>query len=74
MDAYDYVMHGRIFKIGHLGNQRVEVLASFGGLLFKLVTDQGQFPALQLDLRYTSTCLEKSSVFTNILTFAEYSF
>lgn len=30
-DAYDYVMHGRVFHIKHIEGQKVEIQASFGG-------------------------------------------
>jgi hypothetical protein len=44
-------MHGRIFKIDHHENQTVEVMASFGGLLFKLQGEQAQLDALQSDMK-----------------------
>lgn len=46
-------MHGRIFAIKHNAQQyrNVEVLASFGGLLFKLDGEQSQLQALEADSR-----------------------
>jgi hypothetical protein len=46
-------MHGRIFGIKHNSQQyrNVEVLASFGGLLFKLDGEQSQLQALEADSR-----------------------
>mmetsp|Transcript_2799 Transcript_2799/g.2797 ORF Transcript_2799/g.2797 Transcript_2799/m.2797 type:complete len:159 (+) Transcript_2799:71-547(+) len=53
LDSYDYAMHGRIFAIKHNAQQyrNVEVLASFGGLLFKLDGEQSQLQALEADSR-----------------------
>ena len=45
-------MNGRLFKISHIENQTIEVQASFGGLLFRLVGEQSQLDALQADMRY----------------------
>lgn len=44
-------MHGRIFKIEHKDNQVIDVLASFGGLLFKLTGEQSQLDALKIDMK-----------------------
>lgn len=51
MDAYDYVMHGRIFKIDHAGKHNVEISASFGGLLFKIKGEQSHLDQLYLDMQ-----------------------
>lgn len=55
-DAYDYVMHGRIFKVSHAqssaSGSRIEVSASFGGLLMKLSGEQAQLDALSVDNQY----------------------
>jgi hypothetical protein len=53
LDSYDYAMHGRVFAIKHNTQQyrNVEVLASFGGLLFKLDGEQSQLQALEADSR-----------------------
>ena len=41
---YEYVTHGRVFRYEHVrgqrANTRVEVAASFGGLLMRLVGEQ----------------------------------
>jgi hypothetical protein len=52
-------MHGRIFAIKHNAQQyrNVEVLASFGGLLFKLDGEQSQLQALEADSRSCQTLL-----------------
>ena len=52
MDGYDYVMHGRVFKIQLAQGQTIEVQASFGGLLFKLTGDQAQLSSLQADMQF----------------------
>lgn len=49
-DNYDYVMHGRIFSIKHNDNQRVEVQASFGGLLLRLRGEQAQIESMAVDM------------------------
>jgi DNA-directed RNA polymerase I, II, and III subunit RPABC3 len=53
MDSFDYVMHGRIFSLEHVGqsNQLVEVQVSFGGLLLKVRGEQAQLSALEADLK-----------------------
>lgn len=52
-------MHGRIFGIKHNAQQyrNVEVLASFGGLLFKLDGEQSQLQALEADSRSVCSTL-----------------
>ena len=57
LDSYDYAMHGRIFAIKHNSQQyrNIEVLASFGGLLFKLDGEQSQLQALEADSRSSSS-------------------
>jgi len=49
MDAYEYVMHGRVFAIKHMDQQRVEIQASFGGLLLRLRGEQAQIEAFAVD-------------------------
>jgi hypothetical protein len=46
-------MHGRVFNIKHSGQQHqfVEVMASFGGLLFKLNGEQSHLSLLEGDMR-----------------------
>src|SRR6201999_3327008 len=57
MDRYDYVMHGKVFKIDvpkesqHGGtDRRIEVFASFGGLLMSLKGDVRNLAKLDLDM------------------------
>mmetsp|Transcript_27361 Transcript_27361/g.27598 ORF Transcript_27361/g.27598 Transcript_27361/m.27598 type:complete len:155 (-) Transcript_27361:60-524(-) len=52
LDSYDYVMNGRLYKIAHIENQTIEIQASFGGLLFRLIGEQSQLDALQADMRF----------------------
>ena len=40
-DNFDYVMHGRVFTIKHVEGQRIEIHASFGGLLLRIIGEQG---------------------------------
>lgn len=52
MDKYDYVMFGKVFKFRDqtIGGQvRVEVTASFGGLLMQLVGDPKKLESLEVD-------------------------
>lgn len=52
MDAYEYVMYGKVFKYkdgSKGGSLRVEVLLSFGGLLMQLVGDPKKLEALEVD-------------------------
>ena len=51
-DPYEYVMHGRVFKIAHIDNQQVEVQASFGGLLFRLRGEQAQLEQMVMDMQF----------------------
>mmetsp|Transcript_42333 Transcript_42333/g.69798 ORF Transcript_42333/g.69798 Transcript_42333/m.69798 type:complete len:145 (+) Transcript_42333:98-532(+) len=52
-DEYEYIMHGRIFKILQAKNQKnaVEIYASFGGLLMCLRGDQSNFDKLEGDAK-----------------------
>jgi DNA-directed RNA polymerase I, II, and III subunit RPABC3 len=52
MDTYDYVMHGRIYSIKHIENQRIEIQASFGGLLLRLRGEQSQVELFNVDSMY----------------------
>ena len=45
-DNYDYVMHGRVFEIKHIDALRIEIQASFGGEIYKLINYK--FNILQL--------------------------
>jgi DNA-directed RNA polymerases I, II, and III subunit RPABC3 len=53
MDGYEYVMHGRVFKYagagGTTGRARVEMIASFGGLLLKLGGEAAKLQLLEVD-------------------------
>lgn len=49
-DGYDYVMHGRVFSVKHIENLRVEVQASFGGLLLRLRGEQAHLEAFVVDM------------------------
>lgn len=53
MDGYEYVMHGRVFKYagagGTSGRARVEMIASFGGLLLKLGGEAAKLQLLEVD-------------------------
>lgn len=51
MDSYDYVMHGRIFKIEAKDGQLIDVYASFGGLLMQLTGEQSQLELIEPDMR-----------------------
>ena len=51
MDTYDYVTHGRVFKISHEEKQNVEILASYGGLLMKMVGKQSYLDAVLPDMK-----------------------
>lgn len=58
MDSFQYVMHGRIFSLEHVGQgqgqgggQRVEVQVSFGGLLLRVRGEQAQLSALEADMK-----------------------
>lgn len=53
MDEFEYVMHGKVYKLdkrgGDGGGVRAEVNVSFGGLLFQLVADAAKLNAFELD-------------------------
>lgn len=51
MDSYDYVMHGRIFKIEAKEGQTIDIFASFGGLLMQLSGEQSQLELLEPDAK-----------------------
>lgn len=50
MDQYDYVMHGRVFSVKHIENQRIEVQASFGGLLLRIKGEQAHLESFIIDM------------------------
>ncbi len=50
-DAYDYVMHGRIFQIDYKKDGIVVIAASFGGLLMRLTGDQRHLSSILPDMR-----------------------
>ena len=52
MDAYEYVMYGKIFKYkdsSKSGIIKVEVYISFGGLLLQLIGDPKKLESLEVD-------------------------
>ena len=60
MDAYEYVMHGKVFKVsaagggaggGGAGKGGMEVFVSFGGLLMSLKGEVRSLQKLELDQR-----------------------
>ena len=51
LDDYEYGMYGRIFEVKYLADRRVQVYASFGGLLMCLEGEQIQFEKLQKDIQ-----------------------
>jgi len=51
-DSYDYVMHGRVYSIRHVEGQRIEIQASFGGLLFRTIGEQAQFESVFVDMTF----------------------
>ena len=50
-DDFEYVMHGRIFKIEQAkdGPGKAQVFISFGGLLMQLTGDASRLSALHID-------------------------
>lgn len=50
-DAYDYVMHGRVFQIDYKKDGIVVLAASFGGLLMRLTGDQRHLSSILPDMR-----------------------
>eukprot|EP01018_Ginkgo_biloba_P039242 Gb_21181 [translate_table: standard] len=68
-DKYEYVMYGKLYKISEEGsgaNVKVEIYASFGGLLMLLKGDPSNAANLELDqrlfilLRKQNTCVRVS--------------
>ncbi|CEM19315.1 unnamed protein product [Vitrella brassicaformis CCMP3155] len=51
MDMWDYIMYGKIFKYQEKGDEKVNLYASFGGLLMSLSGDRIHLENLQLDTR-----------------------
>jgi DNA-directed RNA polymerase I, II, and III subunit RPABC3 len=51
-DSYEYVMHGRVFNVKHIEGQRIEIQASFGGLLFRATGEQAQFESMHIDMTF----------------------
>ncbi|ELP87292.1 DNA-directed RNA polymerase I, II, and III subunit RPABC3, putative [Entamoeba invadens IP1] len=50
MDNYDYVMHGIVFKfVEDKSNDKVSVIASFGGLLFMVYASQSLVSGINMD-------------------------
>jgi DNA-directed RNA polymerase I, II, and III subunit RPABC3 len=48
-DEYEYVMHGRVFKVTSKGD-RSTVYASFGGLLMGLTTEPRYLNGFEMDM------------------------
>jgi len=54
MDSYEYVMHGKVFKVSTEKNKaqsKMEVFASYGGLLMSLKGDPRNLQKIALDMR-----------------------
>jgi DNA-directed RNA polymerases I, II, and III subunit RPABC3 len=52
MDNYEYVMHGKVYKLDQLseeGTMRAIVSVSFGGLLMQLVADHNKLSRFDVD-------------------------
>ena len=49
VDDFSYVMHGRVFSIKHIENERIEVQASFGGLLMRVRGEQKELESFAVD-------------------------
>jgi DNA-directed RNA polymerase I, II, and III subunit RPABC3 len=62
MDGYEYVMHGKVFKITAAATKeaKMEIFASFGGLLMSLRGDPRNLSKIELDMRIY--CLIKKPV------------
>lgn len=50
-DAYDYVMHGRVFEMEYKKDGMIVIAASFGGLLMRLTGDQRHLSSILPDMR-----------------------
>lgn len=50
-DAYDYVMHGRVFEMEYKKDGTIVIAASFGGLLMSLTGDQRHLSSILPDMR-----------------------
>ena len=50
-DAYDYVMHGRVFQIDYRKGGSLVIAASFGGLLMRLTGDKRHLTSILPDMR-----------------------
>ena len=53
MDAYEYVMHGKVFKVSAGGSKdgKMEVFTSYGGLLMSLKGEPQYLSKIELDMR-----------------------
>ena len=53
MDPYEYVMHGKVFKVAAAAGRdgKMEVFASYGGLLMSLKGEPDQLKNCHLDMR-----------------------
>lgn len=51
-DNYEYVMHGKVFKVQQAGNEgKMEVFTSYGGLLMSLKGQPSNLNKIELDQR-----------------------
>jgi DNA-directed RNA polymerases I, II, and III subunit RPABC3 len=51
LDDYEYGMCGRVFQYDYKKEHRVDVFASFGGLLMLLQGDQRDLKSIEMDSR-----------------------
>ena len=49
LDKYDYCMHGTVYRYEYVGENRVSIFVSHGGLLMKLTGDVRHFKTIELD-------------------------
>jgi len=50
-DSYEYVCHGKVFVYKHLGQDKVEIQISFGGLLMRLEGEHKVLDSIEPDSR-----------------------
>lgn len=54
MDNYEYVMHGKVFKVASGGaakDGKMEIFTSYGGLLMSLKGEPAHLAKIELDMR-----------------------
>lgn len=49
LDSYEYGMCGKVFRYDYTGDNKVSVIASFGGLLMQLVGEQRHLVRIRMD-------------------------